>query len=274
MKNTVRFNVLAGIVVLALSACKKDVQEVTPEDPSSSALAQIKSLGFSTQNVQKTPDGYLVEGDIVLTEENLSNPSTTPNLVIAQEEQYHTFNLVNAARYSTITVALDNSSADYQNAFSAGLDEAIRRYNAENLAIQLQRTDGRADVTVTTFYQASSVLGSSGFPTKSGKPYRQIKMNTYHYDPGTDATNVNFIATVMAHEMGHCIGFRHTDYMDRSFSCGIGGNEGQETTGVGAVHIPGTPTGPDAGSWMLACISLDENRPFNSNDKIALNYLY
>jgi hypothetical protein len=62
--------------------------------------------------------------------------------------------------------------------------------------------------------------------------------------------------------------------MNRSFSCGTGGNEGQETTGVGAVHIPGTPTGPDAASWMLACIGNGVNRPFNSNDKTALNYLY
>jgi hypothetical protein len=99
-------------------------------------------------------------------------------------------------------------------------------------------------------------------------------MNTYHYSTSTDATNVNFIGTIMAHEIGHAIGFRHTDYMDRSFSCNIGGNEGQETTGVGAVYIPGTATGPDDMSWMLACISLNENRPFNANDKVALAYLY
>jgi hypothetical protein len=78
----------------------------------------------------------------------------------------------------------------------------------------------------------------------------------------------------MAHELGHCIGFRHTDYMNRSYSCGSGGNEGQTTTGVGAVLIPGTPSGPDAKSWMLACIGSGVNRPFNSNDKVALAYLY
>jgi hypothetical protein len=62
--------------------------------------------------------------------------------------------------------------------------------------------------------------------------------------------------------------------MNRSYSCGSGGNEGQETSGVGAVHIPGTPTGPDAASWMLACLSSSTDRPFNSNDKVALDYLY
>jgi hypothetical protein len=99
-------------------------------------------------------------------------------------------------------------------------------------------------------------------------------MNTYHYSTGTDATNTNYIATIMAHEVGHCIGFRHTDYMSRRYSCGSGGNEGQSSTGVGAVHIPGTPTKGDPNSWMLACIGSKVNRPFNSNDKVALNYLY
>ncbi len=48
----------------------------------------------------------------------------------------------------------------------------------------------------------------------------------------------------------------------------------QSTTGVGAVHIPGTPTGANSGSWMLACIGSGVNRPFNTNDVTALNYVY
>ena len=77
----------------------------------------------------------------------------------------------------------------------------------------------------------------------------------------------------MAHELGHCIGFRHTDYMNRSYSCGGSAvNEGAST--VGAVHIPGTPTGPSSGSWMLACIGSNVNRPFTSADRTALAYVY
>jgi hypothetical protein len=79
----------------------------------------------------------------------------------------------------------------------------------------------------------------------------------------------------MAHEMGHCIGYRHTDYMNRAYSCGGNrSNEGQAKNGVGAVHISGTPTSADANSWMLACIGNNVNRPFNTNDKTALNYVY
>lgn len=99
-------------------------------------------------------------------------------------------------------------------------------------------------------------------------------MNTYHYSTSTTSANINYIATIIAHELGHCIGFRHTDYMNCSYSSGTGGNEGQSTTGVGAVRIPGTPTGPDSGSWMLACIGNGVNRYFNANDRTALAYVY
>jgi predicted Zn-dependent protease len=83
----------------------------------------------------------------------------------------------------------------------------------------------------------------------------------------------SYLATILAHEIGHCIGFRHTDYMDRSYSCG-GAYTNEGASSVGAIHIPGTPTTADATSWMLACIGTGQSRPFNTNDRTALNYLY
>ena len=263
------------LAVLVFASCKKDVKETANENEiSNEVLAQIQKMGFNTEGIQKVDEGYLVEKDIILTAEDLSSAPTSPNLIIAQEEQYRTNNIVSASKYPTITVALDNSSAQHQAAFSAALDAAIARYNAENLSIRFQRVSSRAQITVTAYYQVSNVLGSAGFPSKNGSPYRQIKMNTYWYTTGTGSTNVNYIATVMAHEMGHCIGFRHTDYMNRAFSCGAGGGGNEGASNVGAVHIPGAPTGPDANSWMLACIGDGENRTFNSNDKVALNHLF
>ena len=265
--------VCAAVVLLA--SCKKDAKEVTATDVSLETLSQIQHLGFSTDGVKKTAGGYLVEGDILLRETDLTSSPSSPNMVVANEEQYKTFNLVSPAKHPVIKVALNNSSAQHEAAFSASLDEAIRRYNAENLTVSFQRVTTGADITVVAFYEVSNTLGSSGFPNSTGDPYNEVKMNTYWYKTGTDATNTNYIGTIMAHEIGHCIGFRHTDYMNRAYSCGgRKQNEGQATTGVGAVHIPGTPTGGDPNSWMLACVGSNVNRPFNANDKIALAYVY
>ncbi len=270
------FRPFAAICVAALSltACTKDAKEATQDYISDDAISKIQNMNFGTNGIKKVAEGYLVEGDILLTHEHLSATPNSPNLMIAQEEQYHTFNLVSISKHPTIKIALNNSSSQHEAAFSAALDEAIRRYNAEGLQLTFQRVATGADITVVAFYENSSTLGSAGFPNSSGDPYSQVKMNTYHYSTGTDATNTNYIATIMAHEVGHCIGFRHTDYMSRRYSCGYGGNEGQASNGVGAVHIPGTPTKGDPNSWMLACIGSKVNRPFNSNDKVALAYLY
>lgn len=264
------------MLAAALPSCKKDANTESATAISSDVAARIERLGFSADGAQKVGDEYLVEGDILLSENSLSQTPTSPNMIVAQEEQYRTFNVVSTTKHPTIYVALNNSSAAHDPAFSAAVDAAIARYNAESLTIKFARgAVGASDITVVAFNENSSTLGSAGFPTSTGDPYNQIRMNTYHYSTSTGSTNVNYIATIMAHEMGHCIGYRHTDYMNRAYSCGgRKSNEGQASNGVGAVHIPGTPTSADANSWMLACIGGNVNRPFNANDKVALSYVY
>jgi len=235
------------------------VNEVSQE-----ALTRIRELGFSTENIQIVDGDYLVEGDIVLRRQELDGFAQRSTLRIAEVEQYHTFNLVkNLPRAITVSV-----SGTVSAAFSNSVNNAIARYNAENLNVTMQRVASGGDIVIK-LVNTGRYIASAGFPDSQGNPYREVKY-AKKYSNYSDG----FMTTVLAHEMGHCIGFRHTDYMNRAYSCGSGGNEGQVTSGVGAVHIPGTPTGPDNASWMLSCLSSTTNRPFNSNDRVALDYLY
>lgn len=260
------------VTALAFVACKKDAKTTPQQDEISQAtLSKIKNLGFGTNNVIKVEEGYLVEGDIVLTDELLNTTPDQALLRIADNEQYRTTNLVSGLP-RTITILVSGLGSAYVQ----GTDLAIGRYNALNLQIRFQRiTSGKANITIQGFNQPPSggyiTLGSAGFPTRRGEPYNTIKMNTNQYAYGTNP-NVNYVGSVIQHELGHCIGFRHTDYMDRSYSCG-GGYANEGASNVGAILIPGTPSGPDANSWMLAC-SNGGDRTFNTNDRTALNYLY
>lgn len=262
-----------SLITASLYSCKKTSNtEATTVDPvSADVKAKITNLGFSAANVQKTDDGYLVEGDIELTDELLNSTPNQTLLRIAGNEQYRTTNLVTGLP-RVIKIKVTNLGT----AFVSGTDLAIARYNALGLKITFQRiTSGTANITIQGFNQGPSggfiTLGSSGFPTNNGNPYGTIKMNTNAQAYGTNP-NVNYVGSVIQHEIGHCIGMRHTDYMDRSYSCGgAATNEGAST--VGAILIPGTPSGPNAGSWMLAC-SNGGDRTFNSNDIVGLNYLY
>lgn len=276
---TNRILTLAVLCLLTggLYSCTKDknVAEEAPkqEELSAVTLAQIKAQGFSTEGARKIEGGYLVEGDILLTDENLTQKVESPNLVIAKEEQYRTTNLVTGLP-QIITVSVTNLPQVYKNAANI----MISRYNALGLSLtfQLATTGTIGKIDIVGFNEGPSggfiTLGSAGFPTSTGKPFNKIRMNTNPAAYGTNP-NLNYLASVIQHEVGHCIGFRHTDYMNRAYSCGAAGAGNEGSAGVGAIHIPGTPTGPDANSWMLAC-SNGGNRTFNANDIIALNYLY
>ena len=264
MRNLFKTQTFILIVSIAIiSSCKKDLKEIVKEEISQETITKISNLGFNTSDVQKTEGGYLVEGDIFLSDVNLNEIPTSTMLRIAEVEQYNTFNLVTGTP-RTITVSV---SGTINSGFSTSIDNAIARYNAQGLLLTFQRVSSGGNINIS-LVNTNQYIASSGFPS-GGAPYSQIK-----YAKKYTTFSDGFMTTVLTHEMGHCIGFRHTDYMNRSYSCGTGGNEGQETTGVGAVWIPGTPTGPDAASWMLACLSATTDRPFNSNDVVALKYLY
>ena len=200
-------------VSLIAISCKRE-NVIAKDEVSSSVLAKIAAQGFSTENVRKVDNGYLVEGDIILTEENLNEQSTSPTLLIANVEQYRTTNLVKSLP-RVITVSISGTLTSLP-VWSNAANAAIARYNAlPNTRITFQRVSSGGNIDIFGFNQGPSggfiTLGSSGFPTSGGNPYNQIQLNTNPQAYGTNP-NLDFVTSVIQHEMGHCIGFRHTDY--------------------------------------------------------------
>lgn len=283
-----------GLVLLGLTSCGNEATSNVNDVPEE-VVIQLKEMGFNPDGIVKTEGGYLIERDILITEEFLKENTHKHVHHIPALEQYRTNQLVttNGSREITVYIsAADNTTsgtvinkakggkgkpggggsttAEFSTKYGAALNEALARFNNENLEITFKRvySASGADIVFKRLNKRDErrgVLGSAGFPS-NGNPYNTVNMS------GTINWDVNGIATVMAHELGHCIGFRHTDFYDRSISCGgTPTNEGDG--GVGAVHIPGTPTGRSNESWMLSCTG-GGDRPFNNDDKTALDYLY
>lgn len=265
-------SILALAIGVFAFACQVEegVSPVTSEIPQD-IQNKVLQLGFNPEGMRAFQNGYLVEGDIYLTEASMTDMKYPVQLT---EEHYHTTNLVTGMP-RVLSVYMDPGFDSYmQNAF----DLALSRYNALNLDLSFQRSNSAgADIDILSFYENSNTLGfSAGFPTAGGDPASPIQLNTRYYNSSTQRGDA---ATVIAHEIGHAIGFRHTDYMARRISCGggpSGGNEG--SAGVGAIWIPGTPQSTRdvkaaAPSWMLAC-SDGTDRAFTSDDVVALTTLY
>lgn len=259
------------------TSCQQEGSEFEEIAVPAEVMSKLEKAGFDAGTAEMIDENQVrVEGDILLDIHDLDRLVNTPIDEISTE-QYSTNNLVTATP-RVITCYMPTGRKGFSAGMQAGLDEAISRFNAEGIAVSFGRASSQssADIVFKRLKkrdERQGVLGSAGFPTSSGDPFGEISMSGIlesSFGLSTDG-----IATIIAHEMGHCIGFRHTDYFDRSISCG-GALSNEGTAGVGANHIPGTPTGADLagnGSWMLSCTD-GSNRDFTANDQTALGYLY
>ena len=179
----------------------------------------IVAAGFNGNWAEKTADGnYLIEGDILLTPAELAdlNGVVTNEMIVANEEHYRTTRIVStpASGQRTITVRL---SSGFPAHYSTGLDQALARYNNLNLKIRFQRVSSGGNIVISGANLGTSgggcILGqSAGFPSASGNPAPGFTLSTSSC--ATSYLNTaNRADEVMAHEIGHAIGFRHTDYI-------------------------------------------------------------
>ncbi len=267
---------MIAVFAVVFTACQSDqaaepLQEESKLSPE--ILAKLDAALFDTSTAFVTnfmgEDGVAVE-DMFFSFEQINELEPADPLA----KHYRTSNLVSKLPRA-ITISVD---PDLGVLGSDALDETIQMYN--DLGIRLtftrvafgQRGRNKADIEVTEFYELESggfiTLGrAAGFPSRKGDPARGFGINSRWFELSI-APNVSELAGTMAHEIGHCIGLRHTDYQTRE-SCGQNVNEG--SAGVGAIYISGTPTGSDASSIMQSCGPAID---FNGNDITALEVIY
>jgi Dual-action HEIGH metallo-peptidase len=263
-----------AIVGLVVFSCNKEdeSQPVQQNEVSKEVLQKISSLAFNTSDVKfikntrldgTVEDAYLIEGDIIISKDQLNSMDLHGGITT---EQYRTNNLVSAPRTIRV-VGLNSGTSGLSANMRSGLQAAINRYNNLGLTIRftLTFTTNTTGADIVVRRQSGAAGGVAGFPS-GGRPFNSVTIFS-----GLDNSSSALNSHVIAHEIGHCIGFRHTDWFSRQ-SCGLNQNEG--TAGVGAVLIPGTPSGFDSTSYMRACFSGRETGAFNNNDVNALNFLY
>lgn len=277
--------VLTTALVTTFTSCEKnssaDFVNESPQSVSKEVLAKIKQLNYNTNGVVKQTvtdiDGtkqevYLIEDDIIMSYDQIMSTDLHGGI---QSKQYRTTNLVTATNVIRVVGYIGNNQNGLSITAQRALRYAVDNYNNENLTIRFELSFGTSwgpnDILV--FVQDGFAsddrfpAGIAGFPS-NGFPYNRVRINTAASTTQTDQQ----LEHLLAHEIGHCIGFRHTDWDTRK-SCGQNSNEGAGSDGL--VYIPGTAgAGGDDNSIMNACYPENTTGEWSNFDKIALDYLY
>ncbi len=248
-------NLILALLLVVSFSCSDDTLDENDLNQSSSnkVLDRIVDLGFSEDDVIEYPDFYLVEGDIAFPK------SDTLTTIL---KQARTTNIVTN---TVIHIYLNSNFSTINTKISNALDGAIDAYNALETSLDFERTtyQSQADITISCDNNlGTNVCGRGGFPYTNGNPYDKVLISettlvTY------GLTSYNQLLFLLAHEIGHNIGLRHTNWSQ----------SGESTGSDGAIQIAGTPS-EDDNSVMNSGTCGYSWGGFSDYDILALETMY
>ena len=271
---------LVVILTTFLYSCQtnENIESENTQEVPTEVLLKLQKLGVNTTGViaytQELPDGTKELGwlshDIFLSHDDIKN---MPDLPTSEDEAtqklYRTNNLVTVPNNGQRVITVRGRSLNRN--LRRGLRRAVANYNNLNLRFRLELSFGNNNggKNIVVFSNSSNGQGGvAGFP-RNGNPFNRVEI-----DGGSSSLPLGAIEHLMTHELGHCVGLRHSDFGTRS-SCPpfLQGNEGAGS--IGAVFIPGTDSSTDSqASVMRACFRVNESGNFFRQDRVGLRRIY
>ena len=213
---------------------------------------EIASLTFAIRQATGTDDVvfhaadslFHIAGDGDMTLEDARGYHSNPKLIAQRKSAY----VVTSTRYVKYFV-----ESGIPGPWVQALDSAIKHWNSVGSNLIFRRvgssTDANVKVRVKTLLPGENpnVIASAVYPSYTGRPGHYIAINLAHN--GLDPSLKVF---ALAHEIGHNVGFTHTD-------------------GTYGAIISGTPA-TDPQSVMNAVVRSWGG--FSQYDKLAITYIY
>lgn len=242
---------VAGAAVF-FTGCQKEEPKVAqqrPEPVADPLLQKLINMGFDKKNIQDEDSAFVVEGDIQFNKKELQAYKATGS-ANGRMGQYSRGLTVGYMPLPAISVFISSSvppewHADIAFALAQwnGIDETRLNF----YTTQSTSTSHR-DITVHA-QPLTNALGRGEPPTSAYMPGRNLYLNLWNQPQAMRRL-------VIVHELGHCIGYRHTNYRAA----------GEAPGDPDAYLIPGTPPSDD-NSVMNTGTS-----PNNANGWVGFSY--
>lgn len=220
-------------------------------------LGIVGLLGFDTNMVAVSDSFVVVEGDISFTTEQLMEYASGP---LAKRTQAKTSYLVGAAYQGGIRVQIHSSAS----AWSSLINSAVKAWNDCHSNLKMYVVSSSPHITIYSDESSScpsshrylgyNTCAMASFPSSSGLPGATVSLNMNSTHMNTDAKRLY----VITHELGHCIGYRHTNWSSL----------GEST----AETIYSTPNGENAS--LMNGGECGEVKTLSGYDRQSLHWLY
>lgn len=262
-----------AITICFFSSCQNDdeqfgskeetevITKVNENDPF--VLKLKKHFGFKTENIKDFKDFYLVENDMIFYKKSINDNS----LNITAKNAHADF-LVGMNKVNNITLKID-VSIPQNSGWIEAVSTAVNEWNAivdcrVNFIIIPTNSVENANVYVASDFGtlpnttplSAAIPGNNG-----GNPGSQVKINLDY--PNLSSLSVLKKKLAVMHELGHILGFVHTD----------GRLTGEVNASPGWIGIGETSIGEDPTSLMNAALS-PSVIGFSSDDIKATKYIY
>lgn len=206
-----RFTSATLLAISLLSSCQLDEgMEDLERRKLDEATRSILDLGFPEESIQEFEDFYLVEEDIIFPKK--LGPGDERS-----KQAYVTTGLVDHGQVNDITVRIDASipTTGVDNWWLEVQQAIVDWNNIGNSRLRFTYTiDPTADITVRSDFGAlpDNTIAAASWPS-GGMAGVEIRVNLDFNSNATIPTGQKRYN--MVHELGHTIGFRHTNWSSR-----------------------------------------------------------